>query len=85
MFVGCRRAVAASVVERYQLVDICGGVVGLLVFEETPPQLIGSVGVGDVVSVHRAAACFGQGRVAAWFGAFKYVVYVRSLLLSLVL
>ena len=85
MVVGCRRAVAASVVERYQLVDVCGGVVGLLVSEEPPPQLFGCVRVGDVVPVHCAAACFGQGRVAAWLGAFKYVVYVRPLLLSLVL
>ena len=85
MLVGCRRAVAVSVVEKYQLVDVCGGVVGLLVFEEPPPQLLGYVGAGDVVSVHCAAACFRQGRVAAWSGAFKDVVYVCSLLLSLVL
>ena len=85
MVVGCRRAVAASVVEGYQLVDVCGGVVGLLVSEEPPPQLLGYVPVGDVVPAHCAAACFGQGRVAAWFGAFKYVVYVCCLLLFLVL
>ena len=66
------------------LVDVSCDVVGLLVFEESFPELSGLVWTVDVVPVNSSATCFGQGRVSTWSGALEGVVDVCLLALALV-